>query len=615
MTGNESRKKLSVVDENSRADELMAAGEYAQAAKIFEVLFKAEPQNLSVRRNLALCYYFVGRLEEFEDFSRSLLNDTTGCFLVVDALAKFYLDKGRIEDAAGVLAREIVSADCPDYIYRGYLGLLLEYGLLGCDHMILHKWMSRKSSPSELRLGYAQLLANRGNFHALHDFLIQLERDATDLALEQSLLVNVYSMLVGVVMEVGSVDDALHYLGLLESVGADKAHILLLQAQYFRYKGLAHLAIDALRGSLALDMGNAKALSLLGNMLLECGEVAESLKMHYEALRLAPKNSEHQVSAAMTMMAASDDLRAAWQLYEGRWGCSDGGRKSQLPWPEWDGVQTGGRLLLYREQGLGDEIFWASMLEELCSKFDKIVYICHPKLLTIFARSFPSIVFVPDTAVSHPLVFETFDYQMPVGSLAKHLRPARDDFSRNRSSILVVDEIRARHWRQRFESLGEEITVGLAWRSGNVAGDRARYYPSIASLEGLLSLPGVRFINLQYQITQEESAEVKRLSNGRFHDFSEVDHFNDLDASVAMMKACDIVVSPSTSTAALAAAIGVPVLDLMAIAVEGVHLGEQHSPWLPMMTLFGKQPEAPWEDSVCQVASVVAQLVKDRGLV
>ena len=597
--------------QGERAVALMAAGEYAQALEIFEAILETTPQELSVRQQVVLCHAHLQHLEQVESLARPLLAEHPELFVVADALARVLVAQQRYQEACVVLAAAIAQPECPAFIYQAYLGLLLDFDCSFADHWIMSDWMGRHDTAPELRLGYARLLIKMGQYTQLYDFLTGFEQQVESQALEKTLRIHLYSMLIAAVMETGRVAVAPHYLELLQQAGATEAHVLRLQAQYYRYQGEVHRGIAALQRALALEPEVPIALSLLGNLLLDSGQVMESLKMHQEALRLEPENREYQHSASLTAMAASDDLRVAWRLYEGRWASPLTGQKSKLPWPEWRGEKSGGRLLLYREQGLGDEIFWASMFDELSELFDSIVYVCHHKLLTILARSFPNIIFVADAPVSHPLVFEEYDYQLPIGSLATYLRPSRSDFARGRPSFFAVDVTRAEHWRQRFALLGKEVKVGLAWRSGNVEGDRARFYPSIESLAPLLALPGVRFINLQYQVRPEEVALVHQLSAGRFHDFCEVDHFNDLDASIAMMKACEIVVSPSTSTAALAAAAGVPVLDLMAVAVEGIHLGEQHSPWLPMMTLFGKQPEAPWTESVNQVVGVVAQLVSD----
>ena len=601
--------------QGERAVALMAAGEYAQALEIFEAILEASPHELSVQQQVILCHAHLEHPQQVESLARPLLAEHPELFVVADALARVLVAQQRYQEACVVLAEAIAQPECPAFIYQTYLGVLLDFDCPDADHWVMHDWMGRPTTPVELKFNYAKLLTKRAMYQQLHDFLVELIQAGGAEELSQSQSIYLYYMLFASMMETGRVDDALPFLTKMQQAGASDAHVLRLKAQYFRYSGRVQEGIEALRQSLALEPDVPVALSLLGNLLLDCGQVAESLKAHQEALRLAPESLEYQHSASLTAMAAGDDLRTAWRLYEGRWSSLVTGRKSLLPWPEWRGEKTGGRLLLYREQGLGDEIFWASMFDELCELFDTIVYACHPKLLTILARSFPNIIFVADAPVSHPLVFEEYDYQLPIGSLATYLRPFRSDFARGRPSFLAVDVTRAGHWRQRFALLGKEIKVGLAWRSGNVDGDRARFYPSIESLAPLLSLPGVRFINLQYQVTPEEVAQVHELSAGRFHDFCEIDHFNDLDASIAMMKACDIVVSPSTSTAALAAAAGVPVLDLMAVAVEGIHLGEQHSPWLPMMTLFGKQPEAPWTDSVRQVVDVVTQLVNDAGQV
>jgi hypothetical protein len=54
-------------------------------------------------------------------------------------------------------------------------------------------------------------------------------------------------------------------------------------------------------------------------------------------------------------------------------------------------------LLAYGEQGVGDEIMFASCLPELIASAGKVVIVCDPRLKTLFARSFPQ-----TTAESEP---------------------------------------------------------------------------------------------------------------------------------------------------------------------------------------------------------------------
>lgn len=594
---------------------LMQQGKAAEALAMFEAILARTPDVLAVQQNVVLCHLQLGNYEQVVTLARPLVAATPDAFVMADALAQALAHQDKFNESLLCLAQAMQRKDCPDFIRERYVHVLQWCASLEVDFLLVHDWVAQPTVAVESKLKYAILLAKKWKFQLSFQLFKAIEKtvDTSDQPWLQSQQIAMHVYYFTVAMEVGNPEEGWRQISKLEALNANEEQVLLFKAQYDRYIGQVNKSIDTLHLLLQRYPENVQAWGLLGKLLLDAGQVEASLKAHQSAMQLAPANLSLQHSAALTAMAAADDLRVAWQLYEGRWYTPIGGEKSRLPWPEWKGERSGGKLFLYREQGLGDEIFWASMFDELCTIFDCVVYVCHAKLITLFARAFPNIIFVPDSGVSHPLVFEQYDYQLPIGSLATYLRPQRRDFASTPRSFLIADPVRAGHWRQRFALLGPELKVGIAWRSGKIDGDRARYYPSLAALQPLLQLPGVCFINLQYQITPAEVEEMQQHSHERFHDFCEIDHFNDLDASVAMMAACDIVVSPSTSTAALAAAVGVPVLDMMAVAVEGMHLGQQQSPWLPMLTLFGKLPDAPWTDSVNQVAAVVAQLVKDRG--
>src|SRR3546814_15250656 len=60
--------------------------------------------------------------------------------------------------------------------------------------------------------------------------------------------------------------------------------------------------------------------------------------------------------------------------------------------PPWDGVvRPGQRLLVWGEQGVGDQVLFGGMLPGLLASGADIVFGCDPRLVPLFARSIPGL--------------------------------------------------------------------------------------------------------------------------------------------------------------------------------------------------------------------------------
>ena len=84
-----------------------------------------------------------------------------------------------------------------------------------------------------------------------------------------------------------------------------------------------------------------------------------------------------------------------------------------------------------------------------------------PRLVDLFARSFPAATIVPLTPA---LYAGPLDTHVPIGSLGVHLRPDWDAFRPPARGHLVADRTRTDALRARLAHDGRVI-VGLSWRS------------------------------------------------------------------------------------------------------------------------------------------------------
>src|SRR6185436_15328613 len=187
-------------------------------------------------------------------------------------------------------------------------------------------------------------------------------------------------------------------------------------------------------------------------------------------LALDPGNVQAHVNLGV-LRILTGDFERGWPEYEWRVRTEELLQAYQrFPMPRWDGSPLAGRtLLVHAEQGLGDEIMYASCIPEVIAQAKHCVIECAQKLVPIFSRSFPQAT-VRATAQGDTAVWlkdaPAIDMQVPVGSLPFHLqRNKAGDFPRDRA-YLRPDTTRVHAWEARLATLPPGLKIGLSWRGG-----------------------------------------------------------------------------------------------------------------------------------------------------
>ena len=368
-------------------------------------------------------------------------------------------------------------------------------------------------------------------------------------------------------------------------------------------------AVDTLRNAIYRFPDVAELWNSLGTCAMEQGLVPEARLFYEEALRIDPKfaRAHHNIAYALTHTGDLDDsvrhydqaislTSATLDMIEIRHGRALSllslGRLAE-GWREWD-VRTdtrfrgailyavdaprwkgesleGKRLLVMGEQGLGDEIMFASGYRELISQLGpegKLVIACDNRLVPLFARSFHGadlrlysnsrhngkLLRVLPWASSEP----RFDYFSPNGSTLEFLRPSLQTFP-TETPLLVADPDRVAYWRAKLAALSPKPKVGLCWRSMVMTGARAKYFSPLELWGPVLNNRDVTFINLQYGDSAGDRAFAAEHFGVDIHHFDELDLKNALDDNAALCKALDLVISAPTAAGAIAGSVGTKV--------------------------------------------------------
>jgi tetratricopeptide (TPR) repeat protein len=346
------------------------------------------------------------------------------------------------------------------------------------------------------------------------------------------------------------------------------------------------------------------ATDVLGNMAnayRDVGNFARSDELFERVLAVNPEYPEARNDYSHALLARGQFDRG-WELYESRWQANRWSDREVYKRPEWKGEPLAGKsLLVWAEQGIGDQIMFASMFGELLPQPASCTVVIEGKLVPLFERSFPSTRIVLRRSDEHVMMLnEGFDYQVPIASLGRQFRRSFADFPSHKG-YLKADEAKVEKWRQRLAGLGPKKKVGISWRGG-FAGTR-RHMRSIELEEWLpiLKTPGVEFVSLQYTDCAEELRQLKEKHGVELHHWQEA--IDDYDETAALVCALDGVVSVCTALIHLTGALGREAWILVPAVPEWRYMREgEKMPWYPAARLFRQPKIGEWASVIERVA-------------
>ncbi|WP_035693502.1 tetratricopeptide repeat protein [Azospirillum halopraeferens] len=404
----------------------------------------------------------------------------------------------------------------------------------------------------------------------------------------------------------------------------------------------------ALRRAVALAPDDAAALDTLGVILTETGRAAAAEAVHRRALCLAPGDPEALVNLGLALRAlgrtgeaeacyrhalahAPGDALARWnlallligrgdlaegrELYEARFESRRvaGGRDPGVP--RWQGEDASAlRLLVWREQGIGDELLYGTCLPDLAAVAGHVVLEVDRRLVGLFARSFPRVTVRADSvdgAGRETVVPADADRHVPMASLPRFLRRRYADFP-PRTDYLVPDPRRVELWRDRLAACGPGLRVGVCWRSGRTHGERKAQYTTLDQWAPLWALPGITFVALQYDARDDEVAGVADRFGVRLHRWPDTDLKEDLETAAALTACLDLVITVQSSVGEMAGALGVPVWRFSA-GPDWTMQGTGCRPWFPSMRMWSPGAAGAGLDGVLHAMAAELRRLRDAA--
>ena len=313
----------------------------------------------------------------------------------------------------------------------------------------------------------------------------------------------------------------------------------------------------------------------LGTLLRGLGRLEEARDVLTAVLEREPGQLGVQYVLGMVLMGLGDYPRG-WPLYEARRGLPELKIITPtLPFPEWKGEDLKGRrIVLFPEQGLGDNIQFARFALTLRDQGASVLLLCRPPLARLLADRLDG---VEVQAAEGAVEMGEPDFWALFGSLPIGLGLTLE-------TIPTAPYLCAPAGSAGPAAGGRR--AGLVTKGNPVHANDARRSLQAADIERLRALP-LDFVSLHPEATEAK-------------DFAD---------TAAIVEGLDLVVTVDTSVAHLAGAMGKRTLVLVpGFATDWRWLqGRSDSPWYPSMTLFRSTVDGDWSDAFAGLEAALRQ--------
>ncbi|MBT5051246.1 MAG: tetratricopeptide repeat protein [Rhodospirillaceae bacterium] len=306
-------------------------------------------------------------------------------------------------------------------------------------------------------------------------------------------------------------------------------------------------AKDALDRAIEANPSFVEAHQNLGTVLRAMGRYEEAIIAYDRALALNP-NSETAIANRALALLAEGRFEEGWRYYLTRPSIVKYGdrlHRTSLP----DDL-SGQNILVLRDQGLGDEIYFLRFVRELAARNAAITYRGQGPILTMI-EPLPFLETVLDETQAAPpdsiaLWVSAADLPHILGMKTEQDIPPT---IRLTPKPALVEEMKTR-----LAAFGEPPYLGVTWRAGLQKRNRLSKIAPAEALAGALRETSGTLIALQ---RNPDAGEINNFSQAAGREILDLTELNeDLDAMLALLECLDDYICVSNTNVHLREALG-----------------------------------------------------------
>ena len=361
---------------------------------------------------------------------------------------------------------------------------------------------------------------------------------------------------------------------------------------FLTLEGLIYFELDnvekskeALKQALNKNSNNSDAYTIYGLIYQKKGELTKALEAHNKSAILNPKNhiAFNNLAACYAfigkvklsiinfkkavainpyffdglyrlgqMQIYNQEFREGWANFKFRWKSRDYFHqylKTSKPILE-NIIKNDEKILIWSEQGLGDQVMYGSMFKE-CSKYlSNLVIKIDKRLIDVFKIKHPNIKFC---GLEDKIGETAFDKHIPFGNLGGHLRLRKSDFKKAVFPYISSNKKTRQFIIKKYKN-NHNLLVGLSWSSSNHLLSNNKSL-SLELLLPILKIRNIKFIDLEYKNSTKEINSFYEKHSIKILQENTIDNFNDIEGLCSIIDVCDFVISCSNTNAHLSGAL------------------------------------------------------------
>jgi tetratricopeptide (TPR) repeat protein len=346
----------------------------------------------------------------------------------------------------------------------------------------------------------------------------------------------------------------------------------------------------------------AKILSNLSGCHINEGRPERAIAYLDEALSIRPDLLSAQYNRGLAHLEAGN-WRQGWIDYHAGFASGDRRTRRYRDIPEWDG-SPGQRVIVWGEQGVGDEILFASCLPDLIAVSKRVIFDCHPRLVETFRRSFPGIEVHGTRKIQGELDWldeVEADASVCLSSLPMYFRNRDEDFPGRRF-------LKASREKMPFLWTPRGKRIGIAWAGGTKKTRQDLRSVPLEQWLPVLRAIDAHFFSLQYTASAaREVCELEEKTGIRVKHYPGLVECKDYDRTISFAASMDLVITVCTAMHHAANAVGTPTWTLVP-SKPAWRYGSKGELWYRETNRFFRQAEGEtWEPVMARVADALRE--------
>jgi tetratricopeptide (TPR) repeat protein len=349
---------------------------------------------------------------------------------------------------------------------------------------------------------------------------------------------------------------------------------------------------------MGLKLGDdAELYAALGGLYINRHQPLVALENYKKALAMDPRNDLIRFNMGLAYLELGDWDKGL-EYYELGFAAGNRADRQYKNLPKWDGT-PGKTVILWGEQGLGDEIMFGSCLVDAIKNCKRVIWDCHPRLTDTFKRSFPEIECY-GTRKNHYLEwFDKCDAEAhaSITTAASFYRKKVEDFPG--TPFLKADPAEVTKYREG----AKRLRVGISWAGGSKMTNTDLRSVPLEKWKPILE-QDCDFFSLQY--TPNASKEVCDLDQKlgiHLHHYPDLVESYNYDKTINFMASMDVIITVCTTLHQAAGALGLPTWTLVPYMPAWRYgLSGTTSPWYKSAKMFRQKKDDTWGPVINQVS-------------